>query len=128
MNKVILAGRMVRDPELKTLGTGTEVCNFTVAVDRRFKKDEEKQADFIDCTAWNKTGAFVSKYFKKGDGIVIDGRLESQKWEDKNGNKRVSWSVTCDNVEFPIGKGKGDTTVSDAPNYTDITDDEDLPF
>lgn len=104
MNKVILCGRMVRDPELKTTNSGMEVCNFTVAVDRRAKKGEEKIADFVDCTAWGKSGVFVSTYFHKGDGITVDGRLESRKWMDNDGKNRVSWCVTCDNVEFPLGK------------------------
>ena len=108
MNKIILAGRLARDPELKTTNTGTEVCNFAIAVDRRFTaKGEEKQADFINCTAWQKTGVFINSYFKKGDGITVDGRLESRKYVDKDGNNRIAWDVICDNVEFPLGKGKG---------------------
>lgn len=105
MNKIVICGRLTRQPELKTINTGTEVCNFTVAVDRRIKKGEEKIADFIDCTAWGKTGAFVSSYFGKGDGITIDGRLESRKWVDTDGKNRVSWGVTADNIEFALGKG-----------------------
>ena len=115
---------------MKTLNTGTEVCNFTVAVDRRVKKGEDKACDFIDCTAWSKTGAFVSGYFHKGDGITVDGRLESRKWTDNDGKNRVSWGVTVDNVEFPLGKGKGGENAVE-PTFSDITPNtsgDDLPF
>lgn len=107
MNKVILMGRLVRDPELKTGQSGTEFCSFTVAVDRRAKKGEEKASDFIDCTAFGKTGVFVSTYFHKGDGIALEGRMESRKWQDKDGNNRVSWSVPVDNVYFPPARSAG---------------------
>lgn len=130
MNKIVLAGRMVKDPELRTINTGMEVCNFTIAVDRRVKKGAEKQADFIDCTAWDKSGVFVSTYFHKGDGITLEGRLESRKWADNDGKNRVSWGVTVDNVEFPLGKGKGGENAVE-PTFSDITPDtsgDDLPF
>lgn len=136
MNRIVLAGRLARDPELRACNSGTEVCNFTVAVDRRVKKDQEKQCDFIDCTAWGKTGVFVSQYFRKGDGITIEGRMESRKWVDKDGNNRISWGVTCDNVEFPLGKGKGASDSSDSGlpftmgdgDFKEIEGEEDLPF
>ena len=130
MNKIVLAGRMVRDPELRTTNMGTEVCNFTIAVDRRFTaKGAEKQADFINCTAWQKTAAFVDKYFQKGDGITIEGRLESRKYVDKDGNNRVAWDVVCDNVEFALGKsGGGNATQTDNTGFAEIENDDDLPF
>ena len=139
MNKICIAGRIVKDPELRTTNSGTEVCGFTVAVDRRIKSGDEKITDFIDCTAWGKTGVFVSTYFHKGDGINLDGRMESRKWADKDGNNRVSWGVTCDNVEFPHGKARAyDSANSAAQNgaaggggadgFTDVTDLGDLPF
>lgn len=133
MNKICITGRIVRDPELRTTNSGTEVCSFTVAVDRRIKSGEEKITDFIDCTAWGKTGVFVSTYFHKGDGINLDGRLESRKWADKEGNNRVSWGVTCDNVEFPHGKARGNTQEGytgsvNADGFTEVVGVEDLPF
>ena len=137
MNKVILTGRLSRDPDLKTCNSGTEVCNFTVAVDRFAKKGDEKQADFIDCVAWSKTGNFVNTYFHKGDGIVVTGRMESRKWTDKDGNKRTSWEVQCDNVEFPIGGKKqqsdysnnGGDSASVESQFTPVEfNDGDLPF
>jgi len=125
MNKIILTGRLTRDPELKTTDSGIEVCNLTVAVDRRVSKGKERQTDFIDCTAWSKTGVFVNQYFRKGDGIVLDGRLESRKYVDKDGNNRVAWGVNIDSVEFQVGKGgaKQDWTAE-----ADKAEEADLPF
>ena len=127
MNNIIITGRLTKDPELRTTNSGTEVCNITVAVDRFAKKGEEKKADFIDCTVWSKSGVFVSTYFKKGDGIVIRGRLESRKWVDNDGKNRIAWEVVAEHIEFPHGRGgKG----AEAPAFTDMaaTPEEDLPF
>ena len=100
MNKVILTGRLVADPNYTvTQASQTELVKFCLAVNRM--KDG---VDFIDCTAWRKTAEFIYKYFHKGDGMTVDGRLESQKWEDKNGQKRTSWFVNVDHVEFPLAK------------------------
>lgn len=110
MNKIIITGRLVREPELKTANSGTELCNFTVASDRRRKDPNgEKQADFFDCTAWGKTGVFVNTYFHKGDGITVEGRMESERWTDRDSNKRISWRIQCDTVEFPVAGKKNDT-------------------
>ena len=139
MNKIVICGRLAKEPELRTTSSGTEVCGFTVAVDRRIKKNDEKGTDFIDCTAWGKTGVFVNTYFHKGDGITVEGRMESQKWVDNDGKNRVSWGVTCDNVEFSLGKSKSQGTGTAAENsevqqssknFIDIEPlpDEDLPF
>lgn len=130
MNKTIISGRLVRDPELRTTTSGTEVCNFTVAVDRRIKKGDEKQADFIDCTAWGKSGVFVSTYFHKGDGIEVEGRMESRKYADRDGNNRTAWGVTCDNVQFPVGKAsKHDSSGPAESEFSPLEGDtSDLPF
>lgn len=133
MNKIVICGRLVRDPELRTTSSGMEVCGFTVAVDRRIKKEPEKATDYIDCTAWGKTGAFVQTYFHKGDGITVDGRMESRKWVDSDGKNRVSWGITCDNVEFPLGKNKAADAANQpqsAGKFTemDVLPDEDMPF
>lgn len=119
MNKIIFTGRITRDTELKVTDSGKEYCNFSVAVDRKYKpkEGEEKQTDFFDCTAWGKSGAFVDKYFGKGDGITIEGRMESRKYTDKEGNKRVFWGVTVENVEFPLG-GKKSGAEQNEPNGT----------
>ena len=136
MNKIIVMGRLVRDPELKASGAGTEYCHFTVACDRAFsKKGEDKKTDFIDCTTFGKSAAFVEKYFHKGDGIAVEGRMESNKWVDQDGKNRVSWGVTVDRVEFPSGR-KGQTDpAQDEPIQSGSTfaepsdgDDSDIPF
>jgi len=137
LNKIIISGRLVRDPELKVTTSGKEVCNFTVAVDRRVSKNSEKIADFFDCDAWEKTGVFVNTYFHKGDGITVDGKMESRKYTDKNGNNRTAWGVRVDNVEFAIGKSNrteqaetatADTPTADVNNFEEVGTDDDLPF
>lgn len=143
MNNCVFAGRLTRDPELKTANSGTELCNFTIAVDRRRKgQNGEKEADFVDCTAWGKTGVFVNTYFKKGDGVTVSGRMESDKWTDRDGNKRISWKCQIDTVEFPLGRtGGGDQGQSyhraangaldvATPKMQELPDGEegDLPF
>ena len=128
MNKVVLQGRITNDLEIKAVGSGTEVCNFSLAVDRQFKdKDGNKQTDFLDCTVFGKGAAFLSKYFHKGDGIVIEGRLETRIWEDKEGKKRKSWTVMVEHAEFPLGKGKGDNAESKFSELS-AADSGDLPF
>jgi single-strand DNA-binding protein len=86
----------------------------------------------VNCTAWQKTGVFVNTYFKKGDGITIDGRLESRKYVDKDGNNRTAWEVVCDNVEFPLSKPSGSSTGQGdyaEPEFAEINEvDGDLPF
>lgn len=98
LNKVDLIGRMVRDPEYRALEDGTSLCNFTLAVDDDYKDaDGQKVTDFIDCTAWRQAAEFVTKYLQKGMLMAVSGRLKSRKWTDKDGNKRTSWFVKCDN-------------------------------
>lgn len=121
MNKIFIIGRLCKDAELKVTDSGKEYANFSVAVDRRYKNKDgetEKQTDFFDCTAWCKSGVFVNQYFHKGDGITIEGRMESRKYTDKDGNKRVFWGVTCENVEFPVGGKKSGATDEIEPNGT----------
>lgn len=146
MNNIIIAGRLTRDPELRATQSGVEVCNFSVAVDRRFKVDGERKADFFDCVAWRKTAAFVAKYFNKGDGITISGHMESREWTDKEGRKRISWELHCDDVEFALGRpraadaGDGWSGGMEPPagqyapkegEFAELSDDDyekDLPF
>ena len=101
LNQIIIMGRLTRDPELRRTQSGTAVCSFSVAVDRDFKSQSgEKETDFIDVVAWRQTGEFVSKYFTKGRMIVVSGSLQSRKWQDRNGQNRISWEVIADNVYF----------------------------
>ena len=85
INKAIIMGRLTRDPELRHTGSGTPVCSFTVAVDNGY--GENRQADFINCVAWNKTAEFVSKYFTKGRMIIVIGRIATRTWEGQDGKK-----------------------------------------
>jgi len=112
LNHIVLMGRLTRDPELRRTGTGTAVASFTLAVDRDFggKDGGEKETDFIDITAWRNTAEFVSKYFAKGRMAVVSGRLQMRKWNDKEGNKRVSAEVVADNVYFGDSKSSGNDT------------------
>ena len=102
LNRIILMGRLVRDPELRHTQSGTAVASFTLAVDRDFrnKQNGEKDTDFIDIVAWRQTGEFVSKYFTKGRMAVVEGRLQIREWTDRDGNKRRSAEVIADNVYF----------------------------
>lgn len=120
-NIVTIMGRLVANPELRHTAKETAVASFRIAVDRDFG---EKQTDFFDVVAWRKTGEFVSKYFAKGDPILIQGRLQSRDWEDKNGNKRKSIEIICDNVYFCGGKKKESSSqMQELPD-----DDGELPF
>ena len=106
LNRIILMGRLTRDPELRHTQTGTAVASFTLAVDRDFKDRQsgEKATDFIDVVAWKHTGEFVSRYFTKGRMAVVEGRLQMREWTDKDGNKRRSADVVADNVYFGDSK------------------------
>lgn len=99
MNKVVLAGRLVKDPELKATANGVSVCTFTVACDRRYTQNGERQADFISCIAWRQSGEFVARYFKKGNRIIIDGSIQTRSWDD-GGSKHYATEVVVDHVEF----------------------------
>ena len=127
MNKWIGMGRITKDIELQTGKTGAEYCKFTIAVDREKDKNGDKKTDFVDCTAFGKTAAFVAKYFKKGDGIIVLGRFESDKYTGKDGMTRTNWSVNVREVYFPASKNKSEQSNSDASTFTDIKS-EDIPF
>ena len=130
LNHIVIMGRLTRDPELRQIGSGVSVANFSVAVDRDFSKGEEKETDFIDCVAWRHTGEFVSKYFTKGRMIVVSGRLQIRSWTDKDGNKRRTAEVVADNCYFGDSKNAGAaTTPSPAGDYAEIAEpDAELPF
>ena len=106
LNKIILMGRLTRDPELRHTQTGTAVASFSLAVDRDFKDKAtgDRTTDFIDVVAWRQTGEFVSRYFTKGRMAVVEGRLQIRDWTDKDGNKRRSAEVVADNVYFGDSK------------------------
>lgn len=116
LNHIVIMGRLTRDPELRTTQSGVSVTSFTVAVDRDFggRDGGERQTDFIDCVAWRQTGEFVSKYFHKGSMIVVSGRLQSRKWQDRDGNNRTSWEINADNVYF----GESRASSGNGGNYS----------
>ena len=112
LNKIILMGRLTRDPELRRTQSGTAVTSFSLAVDRDFKSQGgDKETDFIDIVAWRNTAEFVSKYFTKGRMAIVEGRLQIRDWTDKDGGKRRSAEVVADNVYF------GDTKRDGADSY-----------
>nr|WP_326166792.1 single-stranded DNA-binding protein [uncultured Oscillibacter sp.] len=105
LNKIIIMGRLTRDPELRRTQSGTAVTSFSIACDRDFKSQSgEKETDFIDVVAWRNTAEFVSKYFAKGRMAVVEGRLQIRDWTDREGGKRRSAEVVADNVYFGDSK------------------------
>lgn len=140
LNRIVVMGRLTRDPELRCTGSGTPVASLTLAVDRDYaNKNGERSTDFFDVVAWRETGEFAAKYFTKGRMAVVAGKLQSRKWQDKNGNNRISWEVIADSMYFGDSKKEADatqqpSTPSAAPpsaasldGFTEI-EDEDLPF
>ena len=122
LNVVVLTGRLVADPELKTTQSGNSVCTFRVAVDRSYApQGEERKADFITVTAWRKTAEFVSKYFQKGSLIAIDGSIQTRQYQDKNGNNRTAFEIVANNINFAGPKnsnaGGGANYQNSAPSY-----------
>ena len=132
LNKIILMGRLTRDPELRRTQSGTAVASFTLAVDRDYKpQDGERETDFIDIVAWRGTGEFVSKYFSKGRMAVVEGRLQVRDWTDKDGNKRRSTEVVADNVYFGDSKrSESGTQEAPAGEFQELPEEEkgELPF
>ena len=107
LNHITIMGRLTRDPEFRRTGSGTPVTSFTLAVDRDFSSNGEKETDFIDCVAWRNTAEFVHNYFNKGRMAVVSGRLQIRTWKDKDGNNRKAAEVVVDNVYFGDSKPDG---------------------
>lgn len=131
LNRIIVMGRMTRDPELRRTNSGTAVASFTVAVDRDFKSQSgEKETDFIDVVAWRNTAEFVSKYFSKGRMAVVEGRLQLRDWTDKDGNKRRTAEIVADSVYFGDSMRDGGETAQSEPQggFSEIEDAGDFPF
>lgn len=126
LNHITIMGRLTKDVELRRTNSGTPVASFTVAVDRDFSK--EKETDFIEIVAWNKTAEFAQKYIGKGRMVVISGRLQIRSWTDKDGNKRKTAEVVAENIYF--ADSKKDSAPSTQTNNYDVMKDDDyeLPF
>ena len=108
-SKAIIMGNLTRDPELRSTSTGSQVCGFTVAVNRSYKDssgNQQEQVSFIDCSAWGKAGEIIAQYAKKGSGIMVSGRLDQRSWEDKEGQKRSRVEINVEDFNF-IGGGNG---------------------
>ena len=129
MNKIIIKGRLTRDPEMKTGASGVEFCRFTVAVDRQVSKDKMKDrpADFFDCTAFGNTGSMISTYFHKGKEILVEGRMESSQ-SDKDGQKRTFWGIVVERIYFCGNKSDSGTAAPAAAEPVTVDPPEELPF
>lgn len=111
MNKWCGVGRLTKDPEIKMTSNQTKFCQFTLAVDRRFKDaNGQRQADFINCLAWRQTAEFIVKYFKKGNKIGVVGSIQTRSYDDQNGQKRFITEVVVDEAEFVESTNKADDT------------------
>ena len=140
-NKVILMGRLTRDPESSTTPSGVVVTRFTLAVDRRFQKQgEERQADFINIVTFNKTAEFVKKYFIKGQLALVSGSIQTRSWDGQDGQKRYATEVIAEEVNFVGSKKDNPSAQSNAGDFAEVAkpvsndefmpldDDDSLPF
>ena len=155
MNKVILGGRLTKDPELKMTQNGTQVCSFSIAVSRRAARSQdgaqqEQITDFFDCTAWRGTGETISRYFHKGSSIVIVGSIQNRNWTDQQGQKHYATGIVADDFYFVDSKSESGNSYSapaqqqytpnnynapafssqadSAPKFEEMSNDDDLPF
>lgn len=142
LNVVVIMGRLARDPELRQTTTGKNVASFRIACDRgRRDANGQSQADWLDVVAWDRTAEFICKYFQKGSLIVIDGRLQSRKYQDKNGQNRTAIEVVVQNANFcgksdsaahPAARTQCEPNVGysngNADDFAEIEDNGDLPF
>lgn len=124
MNKVILIGRLTKDPELRYTSTDIPVVQFVLAVNRNFSRNGERQADFINCVAWRNLADNLAKYMKKGSQICVEGQIQVRNFEDNGGVKRYVTEVICDNIHFL--ESKGSRNDSGYSGYNDI-DQYDIP-
>ena len=130
MNKVILMGRLTRDPEVRYTQTNNiQVTSFNLAINRRFVREgEERQADFINIVAWNKTAEFCNKYFKKGQQVAVIGRIQTRTWDDEQGQKHYVTEVVAEEAYFADSKKEGIETVQNNEFNEVLEDNDDLPF
>ena len=142
LNKIILMGRLVKNPELKKTQNDVAVTSFSIACDRDFKSQSgEKECDFINVQAWRQTAEFVCKYFSKGRMAVVEGRLQTRKYQDRDGNNRVATEIVANNVYFGDSKSDGNSGGTSggystagngvgvsADGFDEIDDESELPF
>ena len=147
LNKVILAGRLVADPELKQTPSGASVCSLRIAVNRRFtSRDSQQQpeTDFFNVTAWQGTAEFIARYFRKGSAICVCGRIQNRSWVDQQGQKRYMTDIIAEEANFVENRNSQDnmsapggdiysapaysSNAASAPKFEEIKTDDDLPF
>ena len=128
LNNVNLMGRLTRDPELRHTQTGVPVTSYALAVNRDFNSNGNKEADFIDIVAWQKGAEFASTYFRKGQLVAVQGRIQSRKWTDKDGKNRVSIEVVAERQYFAEGKKDEPSMGLNGSGFAEIEDDGELPF
>ena len=138
LNSVCLMGRLTADPELKSTQSGVSVCSFRIAVDRTYQpKGQEKQTDFINIVTWRGTAEFVSRYFRKGQLVAVQGSIQTGQYTDRDGNKRTTFDVVADNVFFAEKKAESGETKQVAGydqspdiqgDFEEIVGNDELPF
>ena len=149
LNKVILAGRLTADPELKQTPSGVSLVTFSLAVNRRFTsrdgQNQQPEADFFRITAWRNTAEFIAKYFRKGSAICICGSIQNRSWTDQNGQKRYTTDIIAEEANFVESRNAQDSMPGmgapdafsapayssapmSAPKFEEIKTDDDLPF
>lgn len=141
LNNISIMGRLTRDPELRHTQSGTPVASFTLACNRDFNANGKNEADFIDIVAWQKAGEFASQYFRKGQLVAVQGRIQSRKWTDKDGNNRIAIEIVAERLHFAEKKadsaatqnhGSADPSYGDPSSSSGFTEleggDDDLPF
>lgn len=126
LNKVILMGRLTRDPEQRTTNSGKNVCNFSIAINNGY--GENQTTDFINCIAWNKTAEFVQKYFKKGSMIIVVGKIQTRSWDGADGKKNYATEVVAAEVSFGESKGSTAQQTAEVEEFTPVENDTGLPW
>ena len=122
MNRIILTGRLTRDPDMRIYGDDKKLCRYSIAVNRRFANAEGiREADFFDCVSFGGSAEFVAKHFHKGDPIIVDGEMRTENYTDKDGNNRISYSVNVNNVEFSPGGRRHDSDPKTAETISGAT-------
>jgi single-strand DNA-binding protein len=128
MNKVIMMGRLTKDPDITNTTNGTVIAKYNIAVDRKFKRDGDPDADFFSCTSFGKQAEFVEKYLKKGTKVVITGRVQNNNYTDKNGQKVYGTVLMVEEIEFAESKKAEGTNEEKQDDFINVPDDSDLPF
>ncbi len=129
-SKAIITGNITRDPELRTTTGGSSVCSFTVAVNRTYRGtdgEQKEEVSFIDCSAWGKLAETIAQYGKKGNGVLVSGRLNQRAWEDKNGNKRSSVEIVVEDFNFVGGRDGGNASAGYSAPAGNASQEDNIP-